>query len=376
MKINSFQGIHNTVPRQDIPKGACADAVDVDITGQGTQYEHNAVIARNGYALAKIVSTTATYTSGERVSYAVSNGVLHRVKDDLSFSPLIASTATEFCDSKGVLFTNIGQMIVGGTAIDLHVPQPFIPPQVVVTGGSREPGFYSCAYTYSSASGLEGGMSPITFVELKEKGDVLVTPIDRPGFTTSVYIAPEDGSVFFDRRGTPLTQYCIGTGEFPNDVVSLDILNSKLYTAHQHGEFSVIRYSKPFHYHLFDYEKDYALIADRVTYIRAVGNTLIICGTNGIYTLDDSGLNKLADYGAVPGRAVIRLPDTPEGPSTTAFIHTVRGVCAALPFTPLTAGHVSLPMGSKCATAIVNQNGVNKFVGLHDGGGTAFNPAF
>lgn len=376
MKANSFKGIHNVFPRQDIPQAACADAVNVDITGKGQQYERSAIIVRNGYSLAKTVQTSATYVSGERISYAVSGGVLNRVKQDLSFDPLIASTATEFCDSKGVLFTNTGQMVVGNTAIDLHVPQPLIPPQVVVTAGSKEQGFYSCAYTYSSPSGLEGGLSPITFVELKTQGDVLVTPIEIPGFTTTIYIAPEDGSVFFDRRGTPLTPACNGTGEFPEGAVSLEVMNSRLFTAHPYDEFSVIRFSKPFHYHLFDYEKDYIIVADKVTYIRAVGNTLIICGANGIYAYGDNGLDKLADYGAVPGRSIIRLPDTPEGPSTTALIQTVRGVCSVLPFTPITEKYASLPMGTKCATTIVNQNGVSKFVGLHDGGGTAFNPAF
>lgn len=377
MKANSFKGIHNVFPRQDIPQAACADAVNVDITGSGMQYERCAIIVRNGYSQALTAQIDASYSTADRIAYCVSGGNLNRINADLTFHPLAASTATEFCDKQGVLFTNTGQQVVGDVVTDLIVPQPEIAPQVVLTAGNRAPGFYTCAYTYTNADGIEGGLSPITFVELKTQGDVLVTPIDKPGYTATVYVAAEDGSVFFDARGVPITPACIGARGFPENVVSLEVMNAKLFTVEQFENFSVIRFSKPFYYHLFDYEKDYIVIADKVEYIRAVGNTLIICAANSIYGYDDdAGAVRLAEYGAVPGRSVARAPDKPDGSAGLAYIHTVRGVCTAMPFTPITAQYASLPMGTKCATALVHQNGVNKFIGLKDSGGVAFNPAF
>ena len=370
MKLNSFKGIHNTATRQDLPKGACADAVDVDITGKGEAYERSAIIVRNGYSQALAAPITASYSARERVSYCVSGGWLNRINDDLSFFPISASSAKEFCDDKGVLFTDDHLMVIGDTAFDLYVPQPKLPPQVMAMAGSREPGFYTCAYTYTNADGMEGGMSPITQIHLDTKGDVQVVPVPLAGYTVSIYIAPEDGSVFLDNRNVPIPPVCIGAAEIPTDIVSLEVMDGKLFVVEQFEQYSVIRFSKPFHYHLFDHEKDYIVIPDQVTYIKATKGHLLISASNGIYAYNDEGLVKLANYGAVLGRSMARHADD------SVYIHTVRGVCSAMPFTELTEMMVSLPMGLKCSTGIVHQNGVTKFVGLHDGGGTAFNAEF
>lgn len=370
MKIQSFKGIHNTLPRQELAQNDCADAVNVDISGKGEEYERCAVIVRNGCAESLLAPISSSYTTRERISYCISGGNLNRIREDLSFQALTTSTATEFCDDKGVLFTNDAKMVIGDSVTNLYVPQPQLAPQVILTAGNREPGFYTCAYTYTNADGLEGGLSPITFVELTAKGDVLVTPVELPGYTATIYVAAEDGSVFFDVRGVPLIPECIGTAEIPESIASLEIMDGKLFVVQQYDDYSVIRYSKPFHYHLFDYEKDFILVVDQVHYIRATGSNLLIGATNGIYVYNDSGLAKLANYGAVPGRSIARQADD------SLLIHTIRGVCAAMPFTELTENRVSLPMGQKCSAAIVYQNGITKFIGLHDGGGRAFNAEF
>lgn len=370
MKIQSFKGIHNTLPRQELAPNDCADAVDVDISGKGEEYERSAVIRRNGYVQSIVVPIDSSYTARERISYCVSGGYLNRIREDLSFQPLTYSTATEYCDANGVLFTNDAKMVIGDSVTDLYVPQPKIPPQVILTAGSREPGFYTCAYTYTNADGLEGGLSPITFVELTAKGDVLVTPVELPGYTATIYVAAEDGSVFFDVRGVPIIPECIGTAEIPDSIAALEIMDGKLFVVQQFDDYSIIRYSKPFHYHLFDYEKDFIIVVDQVHYIRATGSNLLIGATTGIYVYNDGGLAKVANYGAVPGRSIVRQADD------SLLIHTVRGVCAALPFTELTENRVSLPMGQKCSAALVYQNGITKYIGLHDGGGSAFNAEF
>jgi hypothetical protein len=370
MKLNSFKGIHNTATRQDLPRGACADAVDVDITGKGEAYERSAVLVRNGYALSKSAPIAASYTSKDGVAYCVSGGWLNRIAEDLSFIPIAQSTAKEFCDDKGVLFTDDKLMAIGDTAVNLQVPQPKYAPQVVLSSGSRAPGFYTCAYTYTNSDGLEGGMSPIIQVELKSEGEVLVTPVDLPGYVSTIYLAPEDGSVFLDNRNVPIPPACIGTAEIPENVAAVEVLDGKLFTVELYEEYSVIRFSQPFHFHLFNYEKDFVVIPDQVYAIRASGGKLVIGAAKGIYAYSDEGLLKLANYGVVPGRSMARKADD------TLLIHTVRGICAAFPFTELTESMVSLPMGQKCSANIVYQNGITKFVGLHDGGGVAFNAEF
>lgn len=364
MNINAFKGIQNTVSKRDIAYNACTDAINVDITDTG------GILRRNGYSLAKTLSISTAYSTKDRVSFCISGGQLNRIQDDLSLIPLCASTAIEFCDDKGTLFTTDGKMISGDFIVNLIVPQPILPPTVIITAGNREPGYYTCAYTYTNANGLEGGLSPITLVRLDIKGDVLITPIDLPGYTSTVYAAMEDGSVFFNAAGTPIIPYAIGTGGFPDKVGAIEIMGGKLYTLQNLEELTIVRFSKPMHYHLFDYEMDYVIIPDRGTYIKAAGNTLIIGTINGIYGYSEEGLVKLANYGVVPGRSIVRMPDD------SVIIATVRGFCAAMPFTPITQDYVSLPMGNKCSTAVINQNGVNKVIVINDGGGKAFNPAF
>ena len=102
----------------------------------------------------------------------------------------------------------------------------------------------------------------------------------------------------------------------------------------------------------------------------------MIATSEEIYSYtEENGLDKLANYGVIPGRPVVKIQGRAgtELPNDYLLIHTKRGICSAFPFTPLTEAKVSLPMGTRCSTAIVYNGGTQQYVALHDSGGQAFN---
>jgi hypothetical protein len=360
MKISTFRGIHNTVSPRDIPDESVQDAVDVDITDAG------GFIARSGHNKVATLALDAAYTTATGRTYVVSGGSLQTVSPGPTLTTIAPSTATEFCDSQNILFTNDGLMVYGEMATNLRVPVGRAP-EIVITGGSKLVGRYNILTTYTNNSGREGGTGQVVTVELDNPGEILATPQEIPGCTANVYMTDVDGEVFYDvASGRKLLPDLVGSGVFPEQGTCIEFHEAKLFVAEDFGDYTVIRFSRPLVYHLFP-DKDYFIVPTKVTAMKSAGSGLIIGTADLIYVYADRRLEVLADYGAVPGRSMLKLP------TGQVLIHSVRGVCKALPFEELTQDKVSLPMGSTCNVALMHSNGVRKYVALHDGVGEAFN---
>lgn len=362
MLISTFKGIQNTVSKRDIEDNALQDATDVDITNAG------GFIARAGAQSALQVPIDTAYTTLDDETYLVSNGQLFRILPDLTLRNLGQTTATEFCDNQRTLFTNDGKMVYQDHLSDLVVPVPDLEPSLVLTGGSQPPGIYSVIYAYANSEGVEGGTSPVATIELVSPGQVLAYPVDKVGFTAQIYMTEAGGEVFYSvATGTPINPVQVNSNVFPANAIKIEFFESKLFVSESIEDFSVVWNSKTFHYHLFGVDNAYFVIPGKIEVLRAVDAGLVIGTEKEIYLYADGGITKLANYGVVPGRPIVKLPDN------TLLIHTVRGVCSFPPFTPRTEDFVSLPMGTVCSTKMVYTNGIKKFVALHDGGGEAFN---
>lgn len=363
MIITKFEGIYNTVSNRDIPDGALQDAVDVDITNAG------GIVARPGYQLALEVPITTAYTTLDEVTYLVSAGRLYRVKSDLSLIDICATSATEFADYQRYLFTNDGYSIFEERITNLNVPTPR-EPEIVITGGSREPGLYNIVTTFINESGLEGGTSPIVTVELETAGEILVTPEQRDGYDSVVYMTEVGGEVFYDTlTGRQIFPGQVNANPFPANAHKVEYFQSMLYVTERMGDHTVVWFSHPNQFHLFGIDNGYFIIPGTVRDMRATEQALVIGTDRAIYAYADGAITELAKYGVVAGRSMVKNPDG------TIYIHSERGVCSALPFKELTQDVVSLPMGTICSAHIVYQNGIRKFIGLHDAGGEAFNAA-
>jgi len=373
MKVKAFKGIENTVSPRDISSNALQDAVNVDVNNSG------GILRRGGYQLALSVPIEAAYTTLDRVSYIVSEGTLYRVEVDLSLTNLAQTAATEFCDFSRTLFTNDGLSIFEETVSNLKVPTPSGGPSITInpSPSGSEAGIYSVIYTYSNASGLEGGASRVETFETTTPSEIIITPDELPGYTTNVYMTEAGGEVFYDvKHGNQIAPPQINSAPIPEGADKVEIFESKLFVSTKHFDYSIVGFSKPFHYHLFNYDTDFLVIPGKVEVMKAVPAGLLIATTGEIYSYtEETGLEKLANYGVVPGRPVVKIQGRPstEHPNDYLLIHTSRGICSAFPFTPLTETKVSLPMGTSCSTAMVYNNGIQRYVALHDAGGPAFN---
>lgn len=363
MNINNFLGIRNQSPIRSIPDNALTTAFDIDIDDVGI------ITQRPGFASAKAISSvTSAYSTLDQSGYVVSSGTLYRILPDLSIIPIIASTATSFCDEAKTLFTNDGLRVDNNTATNIKLQSPASPPVLSVILGDMPAGTYSATYCYRSTTGLESGSSPIASIELETDGGISIAPITPPaGYTVNIYMTDANGTVFYDNNGIQLNDVQILAESFPDDVEQIAYHENRLWVSRSLPNGStIIWYSAPYHYHLYNLQKDYIIIPGAVHAIMSSDQGLVI-GTDAAIYVYGERLDKLVDYGIVQGRAFTRLPDK------TVMMATKRGACAFPPFSNITEKKASFPPGLQCSTALVQQDGINKFVTVTDGSGTAYN---
>lgn len=367
MQIRSFLGERNVSPPRSIPDNALASALDVDIDNAGI------LLQRPGYTLSQSTPITAAYTTYDGISYVVSGDKLYRVGTGLLLTEITDTNATEFCDYSRYLFTNDGLQVHDGTVIDLNVPTP-LKPTITATAGSLPAGTYSALVTNISPDGLISGVSPVTSINLPSGGGITVTPIVYAGFTTKVWMteAYDDertgGEVFYDANGARLPEMSVNSDSFPDAADKMEFFDSRLCVTRQFGAHTVLWFSHRNHFHLFDRAEGFVIVPGNIECMKAISSALVIATSTEIYATDLLVLTKVADYGVPPGRSMAKMPD-----SDSILVHTNRGECSYPPFQNLTDKKVSHPPGLNCSVAIVHQRGIQQFVALNDGEGTAFN---
>jgi hypothetical protein len=362
--IESFKGIRNTVGQRSIENSAVYDASDVSIGDAGD------FLQRPGYEKSKALSITSAYSTQEKTAYVVSGWTLNRLDEGLALIPLMASTATEFCDYGKILFTNDGIKVDGEDVVNLVLLPPENPLSLSATEGDMMPGIYRATYTYSR-DGLESGSAPEASIELNAVGGISIAPITAPnGQKARVYLTEANGTVFYALdNGVQLNPLNVLADHFPHDTDKVAYFNTRLYVSKplQSGQ-SLLYWSQPFHYQLFDWVKDFIVVPGEIRGMVEAESALIVATDSRIYAYDGAVLTTLAEYGCPRGRPICKQPDN------TVLIHSDRGVCKALPFQNLTQAKCSLAPGLACSTQTLDMDGISQFVALNDGGGKAYNP--
>lgn len=362
MIINSFLGIRNTSPIRSIPNNSLSSAVNVDIDDAGI------ITKRNGYTLSKTATITTAFSTAGQVGYLVSGGNLYRINSDTSLVLICSTTASDFYDVVETVFTNDGLKIFDISAVSLYTPIPQNAPQIVSVAGDLPAGIYSAVCVNVASSGLESGASPVSTVELTSAGGLQIITDDPPaGFTTKIYVTDAGGDIFYGPDGVPIHDKQITSDCFPVGCDVVSYFNNSVYASQSlpSGK-SVIWWSAPYHYQWWDYSADYLIVPGVVRDMAATPEALIIGTDIEIYALDQSGLHLLDVNGVPNGRSF-----TVDGDKV--LMHTHLGVCEALPFKNMTEKKVSLAPGEHCSTAIVEQNGISRFVTLTDGSGVPYN---
>ena len=129
---------------------------------------------------------------------------------------------------------------------------------------------------------------------------------------------------------------------------------------------SIVWFSQPLGFHLFDLDDDFLLLPGRVLMLAPHDSALIIGTDAAIYAYDGQRMDQIAPYGVVPGQ-------TWSEDEKQIIFWAQRGLCTALPFRNLTP-QVSVAPGVRAGGALVHDGGSKRYLVALQQGNSAFNP--
>lgn len=377
-EVKSFAGLNNVSDPLRLGLGWLAQADNINITDTG------AITKRAGYSRAFTGNFTAAYATNDFFRmYVVDGGWVKAVQDStlLSIKALSSSERVYWAEiNNQVFFSNgvdSGIILPDNTVIPWAWMIPNAPKLAAVTG-SLPAGLYRVLCTQTLEDGRETGGSEIVEINILEGQALQISNIPTGA---SVYIAPANSTVF-QFAGRP--QAAMVWDNSP-DMLGVDLLSGQLnplpqgvdviqawkgrmYAAQYMPEAdqSVIWFSQPLGFHLFDLDVDFILIQGKVLMLAAHSDALIIGTDKHIYAYDGNTIVTLAEYGVAPGQHASK-------DDNRILFWSKRGLCAALPFSNLTERQVSVAPGIHAGGSLVQSHGQKRYVVALQQGGSAFN---
>jgi len=373
--VNKFLGLVNTFDPLQAPKGSLlvADNIDID--------DSDSIHRRNGYTTAtSFVDIYATFaTEDQQKLYVIDDGDLLSVEND--FTKLLLATdfpagvyEWEEAGPKVYLMGPVNGVIDNGVFKPWGVPTS-LQPSCVAVGGSLPKGQYQISCVHRNVFGEEGGAPSPFVISLVDSQALEITIPQIADHTTDVYISATNGETLYKAITTsdvyylfdgdlsslvvPLSREQYQRYQVPATATELTYADSRMYVADydQSNNITYIFHSEPFWLGLFDLFGKYEAIPGKVNMLEAYAGGLVIGTDKEIFSYSvEGGLNRLADYGVPEGKQASK------DPTGTLFFWTDRGVCKVPDFVNLTQERVSVPSGSKCTTAFIEQQGYNKFL--------------
>lgn len=129
---------------------------------------------------------------------------------------------------------------------------------------------------------------------------------------------------------------------------------------------TVIWFSQPLGYHLFNLDTDFIVVPGRVTMLAPTDDALVIGTDKRVFAYDATKLAELAPYGVIPGQHWSQDDER-------VLFWTARGLCAALPFANLTEKQISVAPGVRAGGCLVRAGGQKRFLAVLQQGGVPFN---
>jgi len=401
VKFADFTGVVNTRSRKDIGLKALYVGDNVFIS------DTKKVTRRDGYTAYLSTGTVwSAYGGPGGQLYVIDNGVLQNVVSPTDKHILVSGLqhlpfAWDTVNNDALFANGVDAGIIRG---DTYLPWRLTTPALsAVTAMSAatmntpfnvgetytQATFRICA-TFETADGRETAPSEVVSLAASPLTNLIQVSV-APGYVrTNVYSTEADGTVFrlvASTTGTTITfnparggreLTTLNTQSLPDGVDLICFVKGVCYVSQYFPSEnqSVVWFSKPFAYHLFDMSTDYMVLPGRVSMLLwisketalGVRDWLLVGSSVGVWMRDDEGkLENLAMYGVVPG---IAGDVDPEG---TAWFWTERGICTAPPFKNLTESDVAMAPGARAATALMYHNGTKQFIAVTQGGGTPFN---
>lgn len=172
------------------------------------------------------------------------------------------------------------------------------------------------------------------------------------------------GAGFYGDDGKPLG---VLYDTLPKDTTVVQFWKGRIYAAQYlpTEDQTVVWFSEPLAYHLFNLDSNFFLVQGKVEMLAPTDQALIVGTNSKVFAYADK-LDQLADYGVVPGQHWA-------ADSGRVLFWTLRGACAAPPFSNLTEKSVSVAPGIQAGGAIVSSGGQKRYVVALHQGGSAFN---
>lgn len=344
---------------------------------------------REGYtSFLSATSITGSYASKNFSRlYIIDAGALKSVHADGTATTIATGLSGTACwtEVNDVVYLSCGtsklQIEQDDAVRQWGVPVP-VAPNAVAASGSLFPGVYQACITYTDSYGREGGPSVPTELAVTSGGFTLNDIPVLAGYATQVYATEADGAVFYHVASLPTQSACtVATQNFGRELLlavldapplngrHLCVFGSRIYMAEYMPEAdqTIVWFSQPLGYHLFDMSADFLIVPGEVTQLAASSDVMSISTQTRVYLYDGEKLVQAAEYGAVPGQ------HASVGADGKIYLWTKRGLCRAAPFENMTEARVSVAPGIKAGGTIMERNGYRKFVVVTNQGGDRFN---
>lgn len=380
-QITRFKGLNNVSDPLRVGFGWLAQADNVDVTDTGS------LVARSGYTQAQSRAFGDAYgTIDESRMYLTVPGQLTDFNGN-ALRTLVSTAKMYWAEVNDHVFfnngTDSGIIRPDGGVIDWAWRVPAIPAVAIVTG-NLPAGQYQVCLTFTLPDGRETGPSDPVQIDIADGQALQVSGIEQvEGLVTNLYIAPANSDVyqFAESPFGAATVWnaspdALGMDLFTNlmkplplgcDVIQ--VWGGQVYAAQYFpsDDQTVVWFSQPLGFHLFDLASDFFTVPGRVTMLAPVDTGLIVGTDKRIYAYTSEGITTLAPYGCVPGQHWSLDDDG------MVIFWTDRGVCQGLPFSNLTQRNVSVAPGVHAGGAIVRSGGQKRYLVSIQQGGTAYN---
>ena len=383
-KLNTFGGLNNVAD----PMRAGWEFQSVADNVNGT--DSNGMELREGYqAFLSTTNVTGSYsTTDYSRMFIVDNGSLKRVHADGTALTLYSglSGTPHWTEMNDVVYLSCGtaklQIELDNEVREWGVPIP-ADPAVTATTGNLFGGLYQVCLTYTDSHGREGGPSVPIEITLLDASGITVSSIPQvAGYISNLYVTDMDGTVFYRAdMPTGVTAHTLtwpasgreltlgGVDPPPVNGEYLAVFRSSIYMSEYMpaADQTIVWFSLPLGYHLFNMSADYFLVPGEVTQLHGSETALVVTTQTRVYLYDGAKLAQAAEYGTVSGQ------HADLGADGRIYFWTKRGLCRAAPFENLTEARISIAPGGQAGGTILERNGYRKYVAVVQSGGDAYN---
>jgi hypothetical protein len=386
IEITKFLGLRNTVGEARQPLGALTHATNVLIDDSGS------ITRRKGSVKLADGAITSSYgTRDNSAIYIVDFGTIYRFDGEnfIFICDGMGNGTVHWCEeSSNLVFAQSEHRFISienDVATDLNVPTVTDISVTHRTGNLPAMSFGIMAQYVNSETGLRGALSQYQVVDVAESSSLFieVPPID--GYFVAIYgflqnsgawsLIGETANVLllvdYPITNEPSDDVYLNVMSVPKDIAAMTYHLGKICIVTLMNEsISLVQFSIPNFYHLFDAINETFEVPDVITSVASSNGVLILTGVRSIWAFADDSLQRLAPYGTPVGKPITQLP------TGELLIWTYRGVCQYPEFKNLTENNFSVPAGFGCATSIYEHDGSKYLAIATDDAGTAFNQSF